>query len=762
MPALMPPQRRLSPILQEWQETAPQPDPTYKDVQQSLLATARQRWTIGKSYWAKNWERMREDLEFVAGEQWDPKIAKDRADAQRPCLTVNKFPAFVGQIVNEARQKRPAIKVRPVGNGADVDTAKVFQGLCRHVESDSQADIAYETAHEYAVKAGLGWFRIRTAYESYDSFDKRVLIERIWNPFSVVADPGARQPDYSDMDWCFLIGSMSRGSFQATYDISPTTMGQWDSYAEAWVTRDVVQVAEYFTREWEDRTLVQFDTGQSFILEDLMEQAEDAGMTDAQFREDVLGRIVQQRKTKKPIIHWLKFGGYTILEASLWDGKYIPVIPVLGNEELVHGELIYSGIVRHARDPQRMKNFWVTRQAEVISQAPLAPWVIAAQQLENHETEWNNANNATTTYLTYNLVTGATGQPAPPPQRQVYEPPIQAISQAMGQADQDLFATTGIYRPSLGDQSNETSGKAILARDQMSDMSNYHFGDNLARAILHAGRILIDLLPKIMPPNTVRRILSDDGSSAHVLLKAGMEPGEQPTPEMEGIQGIYDITAGEYDVVVDVGPSYATKRQEAVDNIVKLAQADPQVIQLAGDLLVKAMDFEGAQEIADRIRRTMPPGVLDMDQSNDPKQQVVLLMAQLRQVTQEAQQLNAHASQVEQQLMKTAQENMSLKLKADDTSQDIALRKQELEMRHLENDAKHEDAMEDRRLEAARLGLDQAKFQAEQARKDHETLMATAQDADVAQRLNDLEQLMRQLLKMEEREQGSNISEGDM
>jgi hypothetical protein len=293
-------------------------------------------------------------------------------------------------------------------------------------------------------------------------------------------------------------------------------------------------------------------------------------------------------------------------------------------------------MVRSAKDAQRMLNYWESAKTEAIALAPKAPWLVAEGQIENHEDQWATSNITTHAYLEYKPK-DVGGTMVPPPQRQVYEPPIQAITVAEGGAIDNLKATTGVYDPSLGARSNETSGIAIRQRLMQGSTANYHFVDQLATAINYEAKVLVDLIPKIYDrPGRVLRIIGEDDTERPVTLN-------QPYQDKGGLQRFYDLSAGRYDLAVDMGPSHETKRQESVDSMTAFAQAAPQLVPLYADLYVKAMDWPGAQQIAERVR---PPGVADDDQPQIPPQ----AMQQMQQLGQENQELKARLQQAVQML----------------------------------------------------------------------------------------------------------------
>ena len=561
-----------------------------------------------------------EDINFSVGEQWPDQIKIERERDGRPCLVINKIPQFIQQITNDQRQNRPSIKVHPVDDNADVETAKIIQGIIRHIENNSNAEVAYDTAFESAARGGFGYFRIVTDYVDQNSFEQEILIKRIRNPFSVFFDPNSQEPDGSDANFAFVVENLTKEEFKEKYPKSKlASSAEWESLGTSlpsWMPDGSARVAEYFYKDFKYEDLVLLNTGETLLKSQLPKE----------LPEGI--EIVKERSAKIQTINWVKLNGCEILEKTVWPGSYIPIIPVYGNEIEINGKRILEGIVRNAKDPARMYNYWVSAETEAIALAPRAPYVAAEGQLEGYEQEWESANRRNHSVLTYKAK-DINGQVIGAPQRQAFEPAVQAITQARMLASDDIKATTGIYDAALGSRSNETSGIAINSRKVQAQTSNFHFIDNLSRSLRHAGRILVDLIPKIYDTARTARVIGEDGEQKIVKLNQAFDEN--------GKEIIYDLSVGKYDVTIDVGPSFQSKRQEAVQSMIEVTRAVPQLMQVAGDLLVKNMDWPGAQELAERIKKTLPPNILD-DQSKQ-KQVDPQVQAQMQQMNQMIDQL---------------------------------------------------------------------------------------------------------------------------
>lgn len=553
----------------------------------------------------------------------------------RPCLVVNRIPQFIHQVANDQRQNRPSIKVHPEDDQADVETAKVLQGGIRHIENASNADVAYDTAFDSAATGGFGFFRVNTAYTDPFSFNQDIQFKRLRNPMQAYLDPSHQEPDGSDANYGFVWEDLQQDEFKALHPNSELAgLSNWNTYeapTDGWVTHECVRVVEYFEKEFREDTLLLLSDGSTVLASEYKEppQEETAehappmgepmdehgspapGMPQGQPQLPVPARptIVAQRKTKIPVVRWYKINGLEILEETEWPCEWIPIIPVYGSEYVVNGKVIREGVIRHAKDSQRMYNYWASAETETIALAPRAPFIGAEGQFEGHEKKWQNANRRNIAFLEYKPKTVA-GQLAPPPQRQPFEPPVQAITQAKMFASDDMKATTGIYDSALGNRSNENSGVAIQRRNMQSQTSNFHLIDNLTRSLKHAGRIAIALIPKVYDTKRLMPVIDDEGNRKLVTLNF---------PFMEGgKQVVYDVTRGRYGVTVDVGPSFATKRQEAASFMQEMVRSYPPLMQMAGDLLVKNMDVPGSDELSQRIKKTLPPGLAEDDKDAPP------------------------------------------------------------------------------------------------------------------------------------------------
>ena len=610
------------------------------------MATMRHRLQIAQSAYSDSREDELDDLRFMAGSpdnqwQWPADVLATRGSVQgqtinaRPCLTINKLPQHVRQVTNQQRQNRPSGKVIPADDNADIQVAEVLNGVVRHIEYMSDADVAYDTACDNQVTYGEGYIRLLTEYCNDETFDQDIRIGRVRNSFSVYMDPTIQDPCGADAEWCFITEDILKTEYERMFpDATPIStlysQGVGDQGISSWLQEDTIRIAEYFYKTYEPATLHLYPDNQTAFARTPQDKQLMA----------LFGKPIRSRSVQRTKVMWMKTNGFDVLDEREWPGKWIPVVRVIGNEWEVDGRMHISGLVRNAKDAQRMYNYWTSQEAEMLALAPKAPFIGYGGQFEGYEQQWKTANTTNWPYLEVNPdVTDGAGNVLPLPQRAPPPLPQTGLIQAkMGAAD-DIKGTTGQYDASLGIGGNERSAKAIIAREKQGDVGTYHYVDNLARAVRHITRQIVDLIPKIYDTQRIARIIGVDGDVNMVKINP-MQP--EPVKEIRGMDGsliekIYNPGVGTYDVMVTTGPGYMTKRQEALDAMSQILQANPQLWTVAGDLFIKNMDWPGAQEMAARFKKILDPKVLsEGDQSPEmmaAQQQIEAMTQELNRVT---------------------------------------------------------------------------------------------------------------------------------
>jgi hypothetical protein len=563
-----------------------------------------------------------EDVRFARHEEQWPKDILDKR-AGKPSLTISKMNAFIRQVVNDARQNKPSIKVHPADSGADPDTAEVINGLIRNIEYTSNADVAYDTGMECAVAGGLGYWRVGLDYAYHDSFDMDLTIERIANPLSVYGDPYSTAADSSDWMNGFVVDLMSQEQFEAKYG-KTKTVRDWDDETwgeEGWRVGNDVTVAEWWHREQAEIKVAQFLNQQSGSLQTYTEEAI-AKSDEIQIAIQAgLLEFKRERMAKTYRVTQRTMTGAEVLAEVKWAGCYIPIIPVYGDEYNIKGKRYFRSLIHSAKDAQRQFNYWRSAATELVALAPRVPWIGRKGTFDGDQERWNTANTESHAYLEYDTE---------PPQRIPLDsgPAAGALQEALNASD-DMKAVIGLYDASLGARSNETSGRAIMARQREGDVSTFHFTDNLNRAIRHTGRVLIDLIPHVYTGERVIRVMGEDGTPKNVPLNKQYpkmdEKTGQPAQDEQGqvVMAMHDLSAGKYDLTVTTGPSFTTRREEAAFQMTEMIRALPASAPILGKHLAKNLDWPGADEIAEELEQMssgqLPPEVQQLIEQGKEK-----------------------------------------------------------------------------------------------------------------------------------------------
>lgn len=540
-----------------------------------------------------NRDQSYDDLRFLAGDQWDASARAEREAARRPMVTINRVGQFVRQVTGDMRLNPTSINVLPVDDEGDIEKAEIFEGLIRQIEYASGASQAYAHAFECSAGIGIGHFRINTRYAQDSVTDQEIFVERIINPLAVVWDSAAVQIDRSDALHCFVTELMPRRVFKKKYPkASESDFPHFEQGSGLfWRTDQSIRVAEFWHKEPYDRTLA------------LMLDGSTVDITEVRKADRKFLPIQQERTfTDYRVKQYLISGSEILSGPNEWAGKHIPIVPAIGTEIPQDETIIRHGLIRWLKDPQRMYNYYRSSQAELIGQQPRAPYLVTPTMVAGFEAQWNTSNTSPRQWLPYNP------DPKAPQGRPVREQPPEA-SPALWQeaqlANEDMKATTGIYDASLGAKSNETSGRAILARQREGDVGSFHYFDNFKAAIKRAGDILVDLIPHIYDaPRTIRIIGKEEAEPEYTQVN---QPAFDTEHYVETV--LNDLSVGRFDVRVTAGPSFSTQREEARESMIAATQANPALWQVAGDLIVKAMDWPGAKEISERLKRTIPPQI---------------------------------------------------------------------------------------------------------------------------------------------------------
>jgi hypothetical protein len=603
------------------------------------LKQGREEFQLAADAESDNRTTYLDDYKFARKEeQWPADIIAQRQREGRPVLTVSKMNAFIRQVVNDARQNKPSIKVHPADSGADKETAEVINGLIRNIEYTSNADVAYDTATECAVTGGFGYIRVGLDYSYEDAFDMDLSIQRVSNPLSIYGDPNSTAADSSDWDTAFVVDRLTKAQFKAQYkgkaSVDWDDKDAWDAAGEPWRDESTVLIAEWWKREEYEKKILMLDNG-IVIDADAVEKDTDLQM----LLERGIAQVARERMAKCHKVKQIIMSGAEILEENDWLGKYIPIIPVYGDEFDIEGKRYFRSLVHSAIGAQQMFNFWRTASTELVALAPRVPYIGPKGAFDHDQDKWNTANTKSHSYMEFD----SKGGTLPPPQRQPLDMGVAAgaLQEALNASD-DMKSIIGLYDASLGARSNETSGKAIMARQREGDVSTFHFMDNMARAIRHTGRILIDLIPKVYTGERVIRVIGEDQAERPVTINAEapqMDPktGQPQVDDMgQPVMRMHDLAAGKYDLTVTTGPSFTTRREEAAMQMTEMIRAFPQSAVVIGPELAKNLDWPGADKIAEKLEGMSQPQI-----PPEVQKQIEAGQQELAQLKEENQQLKA-------------------------------------------------------------------------------------------------------------------------
>lgn len=652
------------------------------DKKESIVEVARKRYQRAKDAYGTLRQQAIADTRFVMGDsdnnwQWPEEIYTSRSLVQKkPCLTINLTAQHCNQIINAIRQNRPTGRVLPVDNYADKNTAEILSGLCASIKSNSNADTAHDIAAEHAVYGGEGYWRVLTEYETDESFDQTIVIKPLVNPQLVYIDPDAILPDRSDAKWGFIFEDLSHEEARLEFpDIDATSWA--NNTSDGWVSKDKIRVAEYYYCEQQPDELYQLSDGTTALKSKLPEGSKVS--EGAIFLPDGTALpIINKRETKRKQWYWCKLVGdeKEPVEKKEWPGSLLPIISVVGKEVNVNGEIVRKGIVRDLKDPARMVNYSYSASVETLALQNKIPYLASAEAIEGFEDIWGAANTDSRAYLPWNAY-DEEGRQLPKPERQAPAAMATAQVQMLQLSTEEMRAASGQQNANFGIKSEAASGVGIQRLKAQGEVATFHFPDNLARALTYEMRVLIDLIPKIFDTKRIVRILGLDGKETKAVLDPEMQ---QPYAEMsvEGeVEKIFNPLMGRYDVAIDTGPSYHTQRQEAAEVLTELTTRNPQIMQVAGDIVMRSYDFPMADEMAKRLEKTLPPGLKEEkgappELPMEVQQQMQQAEQQIRQLDQAIQGMQAEMDQKDQELraaqLKAQQEQakaMSLKLEIE-------------------------------------------------------------------------------------------------
>lgn len=587
-----------------------------------ILQQAKDRFKLCQ-LWEGQFQRLYWlDVKFALGDsdngwQWPTELKNQRELNMRPSLTINKTQMQVLMIVNEGRKNKPSIKVRPVGETVSSKAAEVWEGLMRHIEYASKAQSIYDDACESQVQGGIGYWRVITDYVDENSFDQDIFIAPVQDHMGVMLDPAIKHKDGSDAKFGFIFENMNRKEFERQYpDIELPLANASSPFDENgdWITTEEVRIAEYYRLVEHRDQLIHLETSDGDASTFLRSEVPSVFKKALEEAEDAKSSKLKTRNVIRKELEWYKICGVKIIDRRRLKGKYIPLIRLPGRERRVEGRLERKGLVRTLKDAQRMYNYNVSGEAEVVGLQTKSPYLAPVAAIEGNEDAWFNSNRQNAAVLTWRHK-DEDGGDIPPPQRIEPPTPSAAFIEGIRISAADMEMASGMYSPQQQNPALERTPKAIDQRNRISDTANYDFVDNLGLAIAHTGRVILDMAPHYYDTQRIIKIMAKDGSLADIYIDPDAQDPYKELVEDENITKIIlNPKIGRYLVQADIGPAYATQLQEAWNAIVQIISGSPELINVFGDLMFKAADFPMADLIAERIRRQInntAPWLLD-------------------------------------------------------------------------------------------------------------------------------------------------------
>jgi hypothetical protein len=584
-----------------------------------IVDEAKRRFQRCSEWEAPSRERFINDLKFSYGDsdngyQWPNAVRRTRDVDSKPCLTMNIIRQHNLQIINDAKRNKAEVTVLATGAGATYDSADVIKSIMSDIQYNSQAQLCYSIAREFQVYGGIGWWRLVTRYVDDDTFDQEVKIEPVIDPLTVYMDPDIKQRNGSDARFAFVFDDLPRDSFREAYPEYVTIIGRnplgIGSGDDDWITRDHIRVCEYFRKVPKEDWLLSFLDPSDGVRKNIRE---------SRMPRDLIQKVrdhehTMRRRIWDEVVEWYLIAGDQVIDETIWPGKYIPLIRVVGEEHVVEGILDRKGHTRAMKDAQRMYNYNASAQVEVVALQTKTPWKGAAAAIEEYETYWNNANNANSSFLPFNHIDDD-GNPIPPealPSRLDPPVPSQAFEMGMQAAFNQIMMVSGQYGNQQGQMGNERTGSAIQERLDQGDTATYHFRDNYETGLVFTGMQIIDLIPKIYDTKRIMLIQADDGSMYDLQIDPRQSQALITKRDTEGkiIMRIFNPAVGRYEVRAAPGQAFGTRRQETVNALTLILTQAPGLTGIVGDLLLSAMDFKEAREAAQRLRRMVPPQAL--------------------------------------------------------------------------------------------------------------------------------------------------------
>lgn len=597
-----------------------------KKYNDEFFENLRNNFKRAEEYYRENREAQELDYEFTAGNQWDPVAKADRLATHRICVEVDYVNPFLKQIINNFLLNMPSIYVRSKNYNTDGNIANFYTSMIKEIEVNSNAEQEYGDVFTHCLKGGEGYLRVLTEYKNVNCFDQEIKIRAIKDPFSVYIDPKYHYDN--TMDYCFIFSNISKKEFELLYPDSEFTNTKFynDRYDKMWIDSNNIKICEYFYKETKKEKRYLLSSGEVVSQEQLdnkeqeiknrrknykknsKQMAIEESMEDNQsILDDTYNiQIVSEKMANINTIKWVKTNGYEVLEETEWMGEYIPIVPIFGEKIYSRGDYFYQGVVRKLIIPQRMINLLESNIIELINDAPISPFIIPKGAIDGFEEDWAMVSRVKKPYIEYNPIEGG-GRP----ERFNMPNNVSELQSMKVSHIETMKLLTGIQDSGLGINSqSEQSALAILTNKKQNEVSNYDFTHSFSIGLKILGRILIDLIPRVYDSKKiVKDYISNKDNKYYTLQEQDTDIMEEESENIIKTVDIHNTVVEDFNIEVSIGPYGESQRQQAVKTITALTQTNPELFNIMGDIMLKNMDWAGADEAAERFKKILPPEV---------------------------------------------------------------------------------------------------------------------------------------------------------
>ncbi len=593
-----------------------------------ILKDASRRFKQALDAVREDFDECEDIQDFISGDQWPVTIKSDREKLGRPCLTLDHLNQYVRHVVNSGLQRRADIRVIPLNDQGDDEVAEILAGMERQIVQTSTAKVAYETGLRHSCQNGFGYWRVKAVPSGCTHPVEgtpllEIAVRRIADPRMVLFDPFCEYPDGRDGRYCFVLTKMATEDYKDQYN------------------------QEEAPQSWH-----------------LLEGKETMSWASVDEHSCVIAEYYY--KMADGTLCWAVLSPNKVLAKGIHHGDLLPVLRCVGEEYEKDGKQRRRGMYSPAMDSQRAYNYSVSAFMENCALAPIAPFVAADGQIEQYAEEWKDAHKVPRSVLRYKPVSVG-GMQVPPPQRSIPAGIPEGWQGMMQNLIMDTQMTMGLAQPTVlgtGGGSPQT-GAAMAEMKAPGDTNTFHFHEHWYQAIEQTGRVIMAMIPTVYTLPQAVKIVGDDGAMRTALINPGQEQAVTEA-KIEGYEKVlgksYNPCLGKYDVVITLGPSSASKRQETNKMLMTMVNANPQLLSLVGDLLVGSMDLPNADVIAKRMSGAMP----SPEQMKELQVKLQTMTAQL----QEAEQLIlAEKQKAEATIAKGQMDNKTELMKAQIKSQ---------------------------------------------------------------------------------------------